>query len=135
LDDVADVHGCVAVVVDAGANGGVSSHMFDPLALAGGANDLSPSHDAVDSFISYLDSSSFPYPVLTDSLIDLESVLISSFSYLNSSAFKAFSPLFSQPFDLSKSPFSYTEALARSNAQILCCNGSRETKSCRHGCI
>ena len=109
LDDVADggadVRGCVAVVVDAGPNGGVSFPTLGPLALAGGSNDLSPLPEAIDSFVSYLDSSSFPCPVLMDSLIDLESVFIDSFSSFNSFAFKAFSPPFSQPFDLSKPPF------------------------------
>jgi hypothetical protein len=68
--------------------------------------------------ISSLDSSSFPYPILTGSLIDLESVFISSFSYFNSFAFKAFFPPFSQPFNVSKPSFSYTEALARPDVQI-----------------
>jgi hypothetical protein len=90
---------------------------------------LSPLPEAIDSFVSYLDSSSFPCPVLTDSLIDLESVFIDSFSSFNSFAFKAFSPPFSQPFDLSKPPSSYTEALARPDAQVWRAAMDRERQS------
>jgi Reverse transcriptase (RNA-dependent DNA polymerase)/GAG-pre-integrase domain len=98
--------------------------------FAGGASDLSPSLDAIESFLSFLDSSSFPDPIDTVSLIDTEPVLIQTlFSISDPFVFKAFSPPFSRPFDLSKPPSSYTVAIARSDAHIWHSAMDREKKS------
>ena len=86
-------------------HGGVDMDVVDSLDIfsssSGGASDLSPSIDALESFASFLASSSFPNSVSTDSLVDVESGLVGSF--LSSSdflAFKAFSSPFSRSFDL-----------------------------------
>ena len=116
-----------AVVVDA-LYGGVD--VDDVLDFAWGAADLSPSVDAIDSFISFLDSSSFPDQVATDSLLDVEADFNgSSLSPSDPIAFKAFSPPFSRPFDLAKPPFSYTEAIARPDASVWHAAMERERKS------
>ena len=82
-------------------------------ALYGGVPDLSLSIDDIESLSSFLDSSSFPNSVDTDSLLDIETnFLSSSFPLFESLALKAFFPPFSHPFDLTKPPSSYTEALA-----------------------
>ena len=86
--------------------------------LTGGIADLSPSLDAIESFISFLDSSSFPDPVMTTSLIEFEDNSVFSFALIDSFAFKTFFPPFSRPFDLSKPPSSYTEAIARPDASV-----------------
>ena len=65
-----------------------------------------------------MDSSSFPNPVVTNSLLKLEDNSIFSFALLDSFAFKTFSLPFSRPFDLSKPPLSYTEAIARPDSSV-----------------
>ena len=126
--------GADAVVADA-LHGGVDVDVVDALlgvisGFSGGALDLSPSIDAIESFISFLDSSSFPHPVSTDSLIDVETDLIGSFlCFSDSLAFKAFSSPFSRSFDLSKPPLSYTEAIARSDSSVWHSAMDRERQS------
>lgn len=84
-----------------------------------GLVDLSPSSDDIDSLLSFIESSSFPDPIDTESLLEIEGDLIQSFfSFSDPSVFKDFSPPFSRPFDLSKPPLSYTEAVARPDAHI-----------------
>ena len=81
--------------------------------------DLSPSLEAIESLISFVDSSSFSDQIATTSLLDDEDHFIQSlFSFPNPVALKAFSPPFSKPFDLSKPPSSYTEAVARPDAHV-----------------
>ena len=131
-------------VVDAGVdeNGGVVSadalyggvDVVDSssvaLGFAGGVSDLSPSLEGIESFISFLDSSSFPDPIDTFSLLEVEAdIMHSFFSFFDPLALKAFSLPFSQPFDLSKPPNSYTEAIARPDAQIWHSAMERERKS------
>ena len=95
-----------------------------------GGVDLSPSLDVIESFISLLDSSSFLDQIPTESLIDIESDIVHSFFSLpDPLALKAFSPPFSRPFDLSKPPSSYVEAIARPDAQIWHSAMDRERKS------
>lgn len=116
---------------EVGTNGGVASSD----ALYGGASratsigsvsDLSPSIEAIESFISFLDSSLFPSSIATESLIDFEMDL---FPLSDSFALKAFSLPFSRPFDLSKPPSSYTEAIARPDASIWHAAMDRERES------
>ena len=110
------------------ADGGVINGAL--LGFARGLTDLSPSMDDIDSLLSFLDSSSFPDPIDTESLIDVEGDLNHSFfSFSDPQVFKAFSPPFSRPFDLSKPPSSYTEALARPDAHIWHAAMDRERKS------
>ena len=100
------------------------------LGFAGEVSDLSPSVDVIESFISFIDSSSFPDQVPTESLADIESTLIhSAFSHHNPFVFKAFCPPFSRPFDLSKPPSSYVEAIARPDSQIWHSAMDRERQS------
>ena len=81
--------------------------------------DLSPSLEAIESLISFVDSLSFSDQIATTSLLDDEDHFIQSlFSFPNPVALKAFSPPFSKPFDLSKPPSSYTEAVARPDAHV-----------------
>jgi Reverse transcriptase (RNA-dependent DNA polymerase) len=131
-----------SVDADVGANGGVvsgdalhggatdapdiASSSTSLLVLDGSISDLSPSVDAIESFISFLDSSSFPYPVATHSLVDFETDL---FPLSECFALKAFSPPFSRPFNLSKPPSSYTEAIARPDASIWHAAMDRERES------
>ena len=111
------------------ANGGAGVDGV-PLGFVGDVSDLSPSMDTIESFISFLDSSSFPNQITTESLIDVESPIIHSlFSSFDSFVFKAFTPPFSRPFDLSKPPSSYVEALARPDAQIWHSAMDRERQS------
>ena len=122
-----------AVVADA-LYGGVDVAVVDSSdvipAFYGGASDLSPSIDAIESFVSFLDSSSFPNPVSTDSLTDVEPDLIGSFlCFSDSFAFKASSSPFSCPFDLSKPPLSYTEAIARLDSSVWHSAMDRERQS------
>ena len=121
--------------VDVVANGGALSHVgfyggavvVDTEAtlpdFPGDVPDLSPSLDAIDSYISFLDSSSFPDPVDTESLDQMANDLFPP------AAFKAFVPPFSRPFDLSKPPLSYSEAVARSDASIWHSAMDRERQS------
>ena len=100
------------------------------LGIAGSVPDLSPSLDTIESFVSYLDSSSFPDQITVESLVDIEHDLIHSFfSISDPFVFKAFSPPFSRPFDLSKPPSSYTEAIARPDAHVWHSAMDRERKS------
>ena len=124
VDGVAD-----GGVTDGGAaDGGVISGAL--LGFARGITDLSPSSDDIDSLLSFIDSSSFPNPIDTESLIEIEGDLIHSFfSFSDPQVFKAFSPPFSQPFDLSKPPSSYTEAVARPDAHVWHAAMDRERKS------
>ena len=81
--------------------------------------DLSPSLEAIESLISIVDLSSFPDQIDTTSLLDDKNHFIHSlFSFLNPAALKAFLPPFSKPFDLSKPPSSYTEAVACLDAHV-----------------
>lgn len=110
--------------VDVGASNSVA------LGFAGEVSDLSPSVDVIESFISFLDSSSFPDQIPTESLTEVESTIIQSFfSHTDPLVFKAFSPPFSRPFDLSKPPSSYVEALAHPDAQIWHSAMDRERQS------
>ena len=100
------------------------------LSFTEGLADLSPSSDDIDSLLSFIESSSFPDPIDTESLLEIERDLIHSFfSFSDPSVFKAFSPPFSRPFDLSKPPLSYTEAVARPDAHIWHSAMDRERKS------
>ena len=78
----------------------------------------------IESLISFVDSSSFSNQVDTSSLIDVEKDLLRVLL-----SFKAFSPPFSKPFDLSKPPSSYTEALARPDANVWHSAMERERQS------
>ena len=114
--------------------GGVDVDVVDSLGVlsgsSGGASDLSPSIDALESFISFLASSSFPNPVSTVSLVDVESDVVGSFlSSSNFLAFKASPSFFSRSFDLSKPPLSYTEAIARQDSSIWHAAMDRERQS------
>ena len=92
--------------------------------------DLSPSLEAIESLISFVDSSSFSDQIATTSLLDDEDHFIQSlFSFPNPVALKAFSPPFSKPFDLSKPPSSYTEAVARPDAHVWHSAMDRERQS------
>lgn len=67
--------GVVDVVGVVVGHGGASSSLAkvdDAGDLAKGISDLSPFVDAIESFISFLDSFSFLDPVMTDSLSELE---------------------------------------------------------------
>ena len=100
------------------------------LGFARGLADLSPSVDDIDSLLSFLESSSFPHPIDTESLVEIEGDLINSFfSFSDPQVFKAFSPPFSRPFDLTKPPSSYTEAVARPDAHVWHSAMDRERKS------
>ena len=90
--------------------------------------DLSPSLETIESLISFVDSSSFSDPIDTSSLLDIEDDFI-RFLLPDPFAFKAFSPPFSKPFDLSKPPLSYTEALARPDAHVWHSAMDRERQS------
>ena len=122
------IHSADDGVAEVAANGGVISSD----AFYGGAtgvasiSDLSPSIEAIESFISFLDSSCFSSSVVTESLVDFE---MDSFSLSDSFALKAFSLPFSRPFDLSKPPSSYTEAVARPDAPIWHAAMDRERES------
>src|ERR1700684_150017 len=95
-----------------------------------GVTDLSPSIEAIESFVSFIDSSSLPDPVSTDSLAEAERDSIYSFlSLIPLVALKAFLPPFSRPFDLSKPPSAYTEALARPDASVWHLAMERERKN------
>ena len=116
------------------SNGGVDTASETPrgalLSFARGLADLSPSVDDIDSLLSFLESSSFPDPIDTESLVEVEGDLIHSFfSFSDPQVFKAFSPPFSRPFDLTKPPSSYTEAIARPDAHIWHSAMDRERKS------
>ena len=76
---------------DGGANGGVS---VSAVAVSFPADmDLSPSFKAIESLISFVDSSSFPDQIDTTSLLDIENNLIHSLFFSpDPFAFKAFSP-------------------------------------------
>ena len=113
---------------DGGADGGASVGAI--AASFSAAIDLSPSLEAIESLISFVDSSLFPDQIDTSSLLDVEHNFIHSlFSFPNPFALKAFSPPFSKPFDLSKPPLSYTEALARPDAHVWHSAMERERKS------
>jgi hypothetical protein len=129
-DGGVDVHGGdISEAADALYGGdSVGCLMTDILAFAGGANDLSPSIDAIHSFISLIDSSSFSDPISTTSLFDFEMDLLTSFSFVQF-ALKVFSVPFSQPFNFTKPPSSYMEAIARPNAQICHSAMDRERQS------
>ena len=118
--------------VSVAENGGANDH------ASWGANggvahvdvDLSPSLEDIESLISFLDSSSFPHQIDTISLVEIEDDLIHSFLSMSGPfALKAFSIPFSKPFDPSKPPLSYTEALARPDAQVWQSAMERERKS------
>jgi Reverse transcriptase (RNA-dependent DNA polymerase)/GAG-pre-integrase domain len=98
--------------------------------FAGGVSDLSPSMEAIESLISFLNSSSLSNHFDMDSLAEVETDLIHSFfSISDPFVFKAFSPPFSQPLDLSKPPLSYTEAIARPDAHVWHSAMDRERQS------
>ena len=122
------VNGGVDVSVNGGVNGGAST---SAVAVSFSEDmDLSPSLDAIESLISLVDSSSFPDPIDTTSLLDDENSFIHSLFFSpNPLAFKAFSPPFSTPFDMSKPPSSYTEAIARPDAHIWHSAMDRERQS------
>ena len=112
-------HGGVSV--DDVVNGGASSSLAScggVTDLTYGIADLSPYLDAIEFFISFLDSSSFPNPIITNSLLEFEEDSIFSFALLDPFAFKTFTPPFSKPFDLSKPPSSYAEAIAHPDAPV-----------------
>ena len=109
-------------VANGGAHGGASG-VANSMEI-----DLSPSLEVIESLISFLDSSSFPHQIDTISLVEIEGDLIHSL-LSDPFAFKAFSLPFSKPFDLSKAPLSYTEALARPDAQIWHLAMERERQS------
>ena len=100
---------------------------------AEGAADLSPTVDAIESLISFLESSSLSDPLTVDSLSEaaLDSINpLLPLQTISSVALKAFSPpSLSRPFDLSKPPSSYTEALARPDASIWHSAMDRERQS------
>ena len=106
----------VARVAD---NGGASSlALYGGGIISNGISDLSPSIDAIKSFISFVDSSSFGDQITTDSLSDMEMDSMYFSPIFDPFTFKAFSPPFSQPFYLSNPPSSYTEAIAWPDASI-----------------
>lgn len=116
-----DVNGSVVsgVVLYGGASVGNSQDGIMISTGGHGVTDLSPSIEAIESFVSFIDSLSLPDPVSTDSLAEVERDSIYSFlSLIPLVALKAFLPPFSWPFDLSKPPSSYTEALAHLDALV-----------------
>ena len=128
-DDVVDGGAEVVDALYGGANVRTPNLKDVALGFAGDVSDLSPSLDVIESFISFLDSSSFPDQISTESLLEIEPTLIHSFfSHSDPFVFKAFSPPFSRPFDLSKPP-SYVEALARPDAQVWHSAMDREKQS------
>ena len=70
-----------AVVLNGGVDIPVSDVSLDILSrFSGSVSDLSPSLDSIESFVSFLDSSSFPNPVPTVSLVDVEPDLVEVFT-------------------------------------------------------
>ena len=70
-----------AVVLNEGVDIPVSDVSLDTLSrFSGSVSDLSPSLDSIESFVSFLDSSSFPNPVPTVSLVDVEPDLVEVFT-------------------------------------------------------
>lgn len=131
---------CVAVDVSDG--GAADVDIFLPV----GAMDLSLSVDVVDDLLSFLAPSSFPDQVDTDSFDQMEAGILqehvlSTYSdpHLNSSYSDAVVALLtptlapkpspSHSFNLSKAPFSYSEATARSDAPVWQAEMDREKKS------
>ena len=80
--------------------------------------------------VSFLDSSSLFHQVSIESLSKIKTDLIHSFfSISDPFVFKAFSPPFSKPFDLSKPPSSYAEAVTRPDALVWHSAMDRERQS------
>jgi hypothetical protein len=108
-----------------GTNGGARV-MSDVNALAAvGAADLSPSLAIIDAFHSLIASSGFPELPDTSSfpLMELDVLAL---------AFRASGPSYpplSRPFDLSKAPLSYSEAVARPDASVWRAAMDRERQS------
>ena len=78
--------------------------------------DLSPSEEATTSFSSFLASSSLP----DSDLVETESLAFSELDVLGNSCFLSSSSRQSHkgPFDLTKAPASYAEAMAHPDAQV-----------------
>ena len=101
-----------AAVVDDAAGGDVV-HGGAVLAVS---MDLSPSEDAITGFSSFLASSSLP----DSDLVKTEFLDLSELDVLRNSCFLSLSSqqLHKSPFDLTKAPASYTEAMAHPDAKV-----------------
>ena len=103
-------------------DGGDASPLVS-VAFTDTVDDLPPSRSVLDAFYSLIASSSFPDPLGTVSLLSLE---LDAFAFVLRTAPPS-RPL--RPFDLTKAPSSYSEAVARSDAPVWRAAMERERQS------
>ena len=119
------VHGDALCVV--GTNGGADVLISDDVLTAVGIVEMSPSLAALDAFFSLIASSSFPVDPDTSSFSLMEpDILNLAFRATSLHSPSSFSP---RPFDLSKPPASYSEAMARPDASVWRSAMDRERQS------
>ena len=122
---VDDVDGDALSVV--GTNGGAEVLLSDDVFAAVGIVEMSLSLAAIDAFFSLIASSSFPADPDTSSFSLMEpDILNLAFRAATHVSASSFSPC---PFDLSKPPISYSEAMARPDASVWQSAMDRERQS------